>query len=597
MQSVKNLEGQHEHTLVPLDNSFGEASIDTVKKSGDIESDSDESMVVYDFSDTDKPFTSWSEADFLDKPNQKIRGVNKLFQFIANVQGASFRKQPVDEDVEPVCCDGVFGLMGLTLLMLVDIAYVAYATYRNNLAAEDDVRLIWLSAIFWLVILIKIGRRIVRLGKLKGGCWAAFVPIGKLYHTIAVCLAWPFKAPWRAVWKNVNADKKTIKKRKALVKMIFSAIIMLGFTVFCLVYYVLLVKVENLVSLSGIALLVLVSICLSRFPGKINWQPVLNCLFLQLLLAFLTLKTRPGYITFEFLGQRMAEFLRHSDAGATFVFGNLNCFAFNVLPVVVFFSSFMAINFHLGIVQLVIDKPSAAAAKLLKTTSPETLNAIANIFVSMTEAPLITRPYLPMLTNSELHAIFVNGFASVSGSVMAAFIGFGIPPNHLLIACVISAPAALATSKIMYPETKISPMTSSKVSLKMKSPYQSVLEAAMVGAMDAIPICGGVVANLIAFLSIYNFLNRTLVWMGKRACLGFDLTFEVVFSYILWPISYTMGVPTDDALKVAELIGIKTFLNEFAAYDRLGTSKVSTVTISGKNACLNIGVNISLLAG
>ncbi len=140
----------------------------------------------------------------------------------------------------------------------------------------------------------------------------------------------------------------------------------------------------------------------------------------------LTLQTQPGYDAFQFLGDRMTEFLDNSKAGSGFIFGDLSSFAFTVLPVVIFFSSFIAVAFHLGIVSLLIDKPSVVVTRALGTTGPETLNAVANIFVSMTESPLITRPFMHMMTNSELHTIVVNGFASVAGSVLAAYIGFGV---------------------------------------------------------------------------------------------------------------------------------------------------------------------------
>ncbi|KAH9284200.1 Sodium/nucleoside cotransporter 2 [Echinococcus granulosus] len=366
-----------------------------------------------EFRYSEKPFTSWIEDDFPNKPDGGRRGVNKVLGLYADAQKALFKKRPFADDTEPICCDGVVGLLGFLFLLLVDIAYVIYACLCKGLDRGRDVHLLWLSVIFWP------------------------------RHYCTICL------------------------RRIM------AAIMLGFTASCTTYYVIMVNVVNLTSLSGISLLLLISIALSKFLDKINWQPVLNCFFLQLLVAFLTLKTHAGYVTFDFLGKRMAEFLENSLAGSRFVFGASDCFAFS------------------------------------------------------TEAPLITRSYSAMSTNSELHAMIFNGFTSIAGPVLAAFISSGVPPNHLLIACIISAPAALAVSKIIYPETKISPVASSEFSLKLKSPYNSVLEAAMVNAMEAVPICAGITANLIAFLSIYNFFNRILIWLGKCGCLEFDLTFEM----------------------------------------------------------------------
>ncbi|KAL5108855.1 Solute carrier family 28 member 3 [Taenia crassiceps] len=578
------------HTLVPIETESSGFAASEAEESGVTPSSTSKeaSDGGKGFAYPTKPFTSWSEDDFPNKPEHGRRGVNKILGLYTDARKALFKKRPLADNIEPICCDGVAGLFGLLFFLLVDVAYVVYACFYEGLDKDGDVHLLWMSVVLWLVILVKMARRLVRLARTKGGCWRVFAPMSRLYHSVLNGLVRLLTAPWRAVWSHVSGDEVTIQRRKDLTKNIIAAVIMLGFAAFCITYYVIMVNVENLISLSGIGLLVLISIALSRFPDKINWQPVLICFFIQLFLAFITLKTHAGYVTFDFLGKRMAEFLENSQAGSRFVFGSLECFAFSVLPMVIFFSSFTAVCFHLGIIQLIIDKPSKLATKFIKTTGPETLNAIANIFFSMTEAPLITRPYLPMSTNSELHAMIVNGFASIAGSVLAAFISFGIPANHLLISCILSAPAALAVSKIMYPETKMSPLANSEISLKMKSPYNSALEAAMVGAMEAIPICAGIVANLIALLSLYNFLNRILIWLGRRVSLQFDLTFEVIFSYVLWPIAVTMGVPIADALKVAELIGVKIFLNEFAAYQRLGLILQNRVLLAERNTSLPI---------
>ncbi|VDO05328.1 unnamed protein product [Rodentolepis nana] len=512
----------------------------------------------YKDQNTIKRFELWDQDDFPDKPQERTCGPNLIFQKYASARNA-ISKPRVEE--------GVLGPLCLFLLLLLDVAFVAFVCATRKFQDPENVTLLWISAIFWFVILFKLARSLARLGHQRGGCCRMFSWVANLCSMIWRGTKRILKAPWRRIWGRIGGSEDQVKRKKSVAKITLAFLFMGGFTLFCLIYYV---KKDNLISLSGIATLIIASILLSRYPGRINWRPVLICLFLQMFLAFITLKTHFGYYVFDFMGKKISAFLDHGNKGATFVFGNLQCFAFSVLPVIIFFSAFMSVLFYLGLIQVLIEGPSAVLTKFLQTTGPETLNAIANILVSMNEAPLITRPYLPLLTNSELHAIFVNGFASISGSVMAAFIQYGIPANHLLIACVLSAPAALAISKIMYPETKVSLMANTKLSLKLQSPYHSVIEAAMVGAMDAVPICAGIVANLIAFLSIYSFFNGILRWMGERAGLVFDLTFESIFSYVLWPMTFTMGVPFNDSQKVAELIGLKTFLNEFVAYNRLG---------------------------
>uniref|UniRef100_A0A0X3NJU0 Solute carrier family 28 member 3 n=1 Tax=Schistocephalus solidus TaxID=70667 RepID=A0A0X3NJU0_SCHSO len=564
-------------------------SISTIvsKDSAESGESSDVGTNVFDIG---KPMTEWNGDDFPRKKVTKAKGINRILQAYADGRSKIFghkKHQNRDEneatgedgeeepkydivDRDEVCCDGIAGICGLIFLLLIDVAYVAYATYCNHLATEDDIRLVWLSVLVWVVILCKVYRRLARLGRRRGGCFTPFDSCRTALQRGWKGFLHLCKAPWNACWSRASGSEKSIKKKKHLVIKIIATTLMLIFVVLCLIFFVILKDLRNLVSISGIVLLILISIAISWHPGKINWQPALVGIFIQLLFAVLTLQTRPGFIVFDFLGARMAEFLENSMAGSTFVFADYHCFAFDVLPVVVFFSSFISIMFHLGIISILIEKPSIVAQKIMGTTGPETLNAVANIFVSMTESPLITRPYMHMMTNSELHAIIVNGFASVAGSVLAAYIGFGVPANHLLIACVMSAPAALAVSKIIYPETRIAPLASLTRVDSIKSPYSNVLEAAMVGAMESVPIVAGIASNLIAFLSIYNFFNRTLTWLGKRACMTQDLTFELVFSYILWPIAFTMGVPEVDCFKVAELIGVKSMLNEFVAFTRLG---------------------------
>nr|CDS33869.1 concentrative Na nucleoside cotransporter [Hymenolepis microstoma] len=517
-----------------------------------------------------KSMREWVGSDFPNLPRKKPKGLNVVFDYYSRGRKVIFKRTPVPEDVEPKCCDGISGLCGLIFLLLIDVAYVAWCCYCNKLKEEDDIRLLWLSALVWFVVIIKIIRRLIRLGRLRGGCWSPFESCGDAISSGKDKFKEKVHDLWQSMWDRIDPDEETQKRKKKLTVRIIAYSLMLIFVILCLIFFVILQDVRNLVSLSGIVVLLLICVAISFHPGRINWQPVLVGIFIQLVFAVLTLQTRPGYVAFEFLGDRMAEFLAHSTAGSGFVFGDYHCFAFDTLPVVIFFSSFIAIVFHLGIIGIIIDKPSIVVMKVLGTTGPETLNAVANIFVSMTESPLITRPYMHMMTNSELMAIIVNGFASIAGSVLAAYINFGIPANHLLIACVMSAPAALAMSKVIYPETKKAPLANFGAFSKIKSPYNNVLEAAMVGAMDSIPIVSGIAANLIAFLSIYDFFNQTLVWLGRRACMQQDLTFELIFSYILWPIAFTMGVPSVDCLKIAELIGVKSMLNEFVAFERLG---------------------------
>ncbi|BHF71774.1 hypothetical protein SprV_0401483400 [Sparganum proliferum] len=284
------------------------------------------------------------------------------------------------------------------------------------------------------------------------------------------------------------------------------------------------------------------------FLSMIRWRPVFMGFFIQFCLAVLTLQTKFGYMAFQYVGARVADLMNNGLNGAHFVFGGLvrqDIFAFTVLPVIVFFSSLVAVLHHAGFLRVCIIKPSRFIHKVMGTTGPESVNAVANIFLSMNEAPLLLKPFLQRMTNSELFAIMVNGFSSIAGSVMVVYINLGAPANHLLIACVLSAPAALAIAKIMYPETK-APLSEVDINGAMKmrqvccghecsrtfrpsnSPYTNIIEAATLGALDAIPLCAGIAANLMAALSMFNLFNNLLVWIGRNLGMHRDLTLELL---------------------------------------------------------------------
>lgn len=328
---------------------------------------------------------------------------------------------------------------------------------------------------------------------------------------------------------------------------------------------------SNLISVAGLLIYIILFYLTSVNPTKVNWHTVFWGIAMQYVFALLILRTQWGYEMFKWLGDRVTEFLEHTMAGVLFVFGDTyyqHFFAFKVLSIVAFF--FMTINilYYLGVMQAVIKVLGRFLAFCMGTTPAESINAAANIFVSMTESPLMIKPFLDGMTKSELHAVMTGGFATIAGSVLGAYISFGVPANHLISASVMSAPAALAISKLSYPEVEVTKSSSKDFDKIEKSTEHNIIEAASNGATSSIKIIGAIAVNVIAFLSLLSFLNATLTWLGLR--LGYDyITFEWVCSYLLFPISYFMGIETDDCRKVAELIGIKTFTNEFIAYGKL----------------------------
>ena len=249
----------------------------------------------------------------------------------------------------------------------------------------------------------------------------------------------------------------------------------------------------------------------------------------------------------------------------------LSSFAFGVLPTIIFFSSLMSMLYYLGIMQKVVSFFALIMQRSLGTSGAETLSAAANVFVGQTEAPLVIRPYVSKMTQSELMAVMVGGFATIAGGVLAAYVSFGIDAGHLITASVISAPAALLIAKVMQPETEHS-VTMGKVELHVEEKESNLIEAAAAGATAGMKLAINVAAMLIAFLAIIAMVNGLIGWMG--GWFGFEdakrWTLEKGLGWLFWPLAYLMGIPIDDCGAAGQLLGTKMVANEFVAYLQLG---------------------------
>ncbi|XP_070579751.1 solute carrier family 28 member 3-like isoform X2 [Ptychodera flava] len=330
---------------------------------------------------------------------------------------------------------------------------------------------------------------------------------------------------------------------------------------------------EQMISVVGLVFFVVFCFIFSKAPLQVKWRPVLWGLALQFLLGLFILRTKAGYDAFKWLGDQCQIFLEYTDAGSRFLFGDLytnHFFAFKVLPVVIYFSCVISILYYWNVMQFLISKIAWIMQVTMKTSATESLNAAGNIFIGQTEAPLLIKPFLKDMTKSELHAVMTGGFATIAGSVLGAYIAFGISSSHLISASVMSAPAALAIAKLFYPEIEHSNYMSQEQVIKRmeKENQRNVIEAASSGASTAVSLVGNIAANLIAFIALLEFLNAVLSWLGGMV--GYEeLSFELICSYVFMPIAWLMGTPWEDCHLVAELIGIKTFINEFVAYARL----------------------------
>eukprot|EP00057_Strongylocentrotus_purpuratus_P015602 XP_011670076.1 PREDICTED: solute carrier family 28 member 3 isoform X2 [Strongylocentrotus purpuratus] len=367
----------------------------------------------------------------------------------------------------------------------------------------------------------------------------------------------------------IKPVENAMNKSWRYIKWPFFLVLIAGLAV--ILYFLTRDNPDQLISFSGLVIFILFSFICSKHPRHVKWRPVIWGLALQFLLGLFILRTSIGFAIFNWMGNLVQTFLSYSTAGSIFLFGDLyyqHFFAFAVLPIVIYFSSAISILYYLGVMQVVVKKIAWIMQRTMKTSASESLNAAGNIFIGQTEAPLLIRPYLPQMTRSEIHAVMTGGFATIAGSVLGAFVANGISATHLISASVMSAPAALAVSKLMYPETEKSRTVTEEDVKLPKGDERNIIEAASKGASQAIPLVLNIAANLVTFLALVAFLDGVLGYLGGRVGYS-ELSFRLICGYAFRPIAFIMGVPWAECEQVATLIGLKTFINEFVAYDEL----------------------------
>ncbi len=323
---------------------------------------------------------------------------------------------------------------------------------------------------------------------------------------------------------------------------------------------------ERVISLVGLLTMLLIAWLLSEDRWRMNWRLIASGLLLQVLLGLLLLGTAAGRMVFDAARTAITQVLAFSDEGARFVFGSDfqdHLVAFSVLPTIIFVSSLTAILFHLGFLQGVVKLMARVMVWVMDTSGSESLSASANVFIGMTEAPLVIRPYLATMTRSELMAMMTGGMATIAGGVMAAYVGLGADAGHLLAASLMSAPASLVVAKIMVPESERSP-TKGVVRVEVSRRDANLIDAACRGASEGLTLALNVGAMLIAFIGLVALVNWGLALLPVVA--GEPLSMERVLGWALSPLAWLMGVDWSDANAVGMLLGKKTILNEFLAY-------------------------------
>jgi CNT family concentrative nucleoside transporter len=349
----------------------------------------------------------------------------------------------------------------------------------------------------------------------------------------------------------------------------------------------------RLVSLLGLGVMVGIAWALSTNRQAIRWKTVAWGVALQLILGIILLSPEMQQFFFSVVDSGVRKLLSFSEAGADFVFQSVEphqivdgsgesvtfigrisppvkTFAFWILPTIIFFSSLMAILYHLGIMQRLVRGIAILMQRTMGTSGAESLSAAGNIFVGQTEAPLLISPFVSKMTRSELNAVMTGGFATVAGGVMAAYVGFlqDIPgiAGHLVTASIMSAPASLAIAKVLVPEDGV-PVTMGETPISVAKPDTNVLEAAARGATEGVKLAINVAAMLIAFVGLIAMFDWMIGWV---VVMGEPLSMSRVLGWFFAPIAFSMGVPWAEAPIVGGLLGEKIVLTEFIAYIHLG---------------------------
>jgi CNT family concentrative nucleoside transporter len=355
----------------------------------------------------------------------------------------------------------------------------------------------------------------------------------------------------------------------------------------------------------GIAAFFLLGAAFSSNLRAVNWRTIVSGIILQLLLVFLVLRGRwtingveySVYAAFERVGDVVTAFISYSDKGADFVFGNLAhpedmqavfgdrykfLFAFKALPPILFVSAFFTVLYHFGILQWLVRVFARVMMYLMGTSGAETLSVSANVFMGQTEAPLIVKPYVPRMTNSELFTLMVSGMAHISGAMMAVYINYGANPVAVITTCIMACPCSMYLAKLILPEVSTPETAGVLHKSESKSPYVNAIDAAAAGTSDGLRLALNVAAMLIVFVAfvamfdgILGLINTKWLmaqsWWPANWNLPDALSLRWVFGQLFSPVAMLMGVEASDQQGVGTLLGTKLALNEHVAFLQMKT--------------------------
>jgi len=377
--------------------------------------------------------------------------------------------------------------------------------------------------------------------------------------------------------------------------------------------------------LFGLAVLISAAYAFSGHKKSVDWRQIAAGVGLQILFAIVVILVPGGREFFDAISRVFVKMIDFALVGAQFIFGDLArtsefglIIAFQVLPTIIFFASLMGVLYHIGLMQKIVQGMAWVMLKVLRVSGSESLSIAANVFIGQTEAPLVVRPYIAKMTESELFAMMVGGMATIAGAVMAAYIAMlgGADEvqrlfyaRHLLAASVMAAPATIVIAKLLRPETEES-LTKGTVRLKTEKTATNVIEAAANGAADGVKLALNVGGMLLAFIALISMINFPLAWFGQvtgiESLIGQALSLSIILGYLLSPLAWIIGIPWGEATVVGGLIGEKIILNEFVAYLHLGEIKhtisehsvlISTYALCGFANFSSIAIQLGGIGG
>ncbi|OBT68824.1 hypothetical protein VE03_02185 [Pseudogymnoascus sp. 23342-1-I1] len=381
-------------------------------------------------------------------------------------------------------------------------------------------------------------------------------------------------------------------------------------------------RANRAISCFGLIVFIFLFWATSKNRKLIKWHTVIVGMLAQFILAVFVLRTKAGYDIFNFIAYLAKTLLGFANEGTTFLTSanalTLNWFLFNVIPPIVFFIALVQLLYYLGALQFFITKFAHLFFYTMHVSGAEAVVAAASPFVGQGESAVLIRPFIPHLTDAELHQVMTSGFATIAGSVLAAYIFMGINPQALISSCVMSIPASLAISKLRYPETE-EPLTAGRIvvpAMEDEERPSNALHAFANGGWLGLKVAGMIVASLLCILSLLGVINAVLTWWGHYLNIGsFDpeethnLTIEFVLGYLFYPVSFLLGVDRNggDILLVSKLIGMKIITNEFVAFSFLTSDPsyaslsprsrlIATYALCGFGNISSVGIQIGVLS-